>query len=273
MKEQFKNQIELENLGDNIDKIIKFCNLGSTLIVGGFYDGRVEIIYLEDKVEKSRKEIFPFSENEPILNISINKEESFMILGNIIGNIAIYKIDLENEKWELYKKIFNQMNAISDININDDLNLFTTCSIDGFVNLYTLPLCKMVRSIKVPINDENNGKLNYIFLSESSLPSIIIIIEEDKNCEILSYSINGRFLNSIKENAKIESTSKIKDLNSLEYLAYFVDTQIYIRNLPSLSLQIIIEKIFGIKSLCINEDLSVIYTFNEDGTQIQAIKD
>ena len=257
------------------DKIIKFCNLGTTLVMGGFYDGRIEIIYFEDKVEKDRKEIYPFSEEDPILSISINEDETVMILGNSIGNIAIYNIDVEEDKWELHKKIFNQMSPITDININNDLNLFATASLDGFVNLYTSPLCKLVRSIRIPINKEDNGKIKYIFLSESSLPSIIVVTEEEKECRILSYSINGKFLVNIKEDKTFNCPSKIKDLNSYEYLAYYSKSQVHVINLPSLSLQfqISLEKVPNIKSLCINEDLSVIYCLNEDGSEIRAIKD
>ena len=75
--------------------MIKFCNFGTVAIIGGYYDGRIEIIYLEDKIEKKRKTLYPLSEEEPILSISINNDETFMILGNSIGNIAIYKIDIE----------------------------------------------------------------------------------------------------------------------------------------------------------------------------------
>jgi hypothetical protein len=267
-------------LGKNIfekisDKLIKFCNFGTTIIMGGFYDGRIEIIYFEDKVEKNRTEIYPFSEEEPILSISISEDETFMILGNSIGNIAIYNIDVEEDIWELHKKIFNQMSPIIDININNDLNLFATASLDGFINLYTSPLCKLVRSIKIPINKEDNGKIKYIFLSESSLPSIIVVTEDDKECHILSYSINGKFLVNLKEDKTFNCPLKIKDLNSYEYLAYYSKSQIHVINLPSLSLQfqIALEKVSNIKSLCINEDLSVIYCISEDGTQIYAIKD
>ena len=252
---------------------MQFCNFGETLVRGGFYDGRVEIIGLEDKIEKSRKDLYPFSEEEPILSISINNDETFMILGNSIGNIAIYKIDIENDKWLLYEKRFHQMSPISDININNDLNLFATSSIDGYINLYTLPLCKLVRSIKAPINIENNGKCNYVFLSESSLPSIVVINEEEKSSEIITYSINGKYLADFKEDQAIEFPVKIKDLNTYEYIAYFSKSQVNVRNLPSLSLQIVIKNIFNVHSLCINDDLTTIYAISEDGTQIQAIRD
>ena len=267
-----ENQMNIILLDKNNNKFIKFCNFGLILILGGFYDGRIEIIYLEDKTEKKRVEIYPFSEEEPILNICINDDETYFIAGNSLGNIAVYNIDLENDKIELYKKIYNQMSPISDININNELNLFGSCTIDGFVNIYTLPLCKLIRSIKVPLIEKYNGKCNYIFLSESSLPSIIIIIEDDKNCEIFSYSINGKMLNNLKEDKSMNSILKIKDLNSFEYLAYYADSQIFIRNLPSLSLQIAIKNVFNIKSLCINDDLSAMFAFSEDGNQIQAFR-
>ena len=263
-----------EYYADKINnKIIVFCNFCTTMVVGGFYDGRIEIIYFEDKIEKKRKQINPFSEEEPILCISINKDETFMILGNSIGNIAIYKIDIENDKWHIYKKIYHQMGSISDININNDLNLFCTSSIDGFVNLYTLPLCKLVRSIKLPIKEKDNGQCNYVFLSESSLPSIIMITEDEKQCIIYSYSINGKYLSNCIEDKSLICPLKIKNLNSYEYLVYYANGQVNIRNLPSLSTQIIVKGVFNVKSLCINEDLTAIYALNEDGTQIQAIRE
>ena len=270
--ESFENQINFNCFEKINNKVFKFCNSGKTFVVGGFYDGRIEIIHLEEKYDKTRKEIYPFSEEEPILSINIDTEETFMILGNCIGNIAIYQIDIEKDIWKLYKKIFNQMNSISDININNDLNLFSTSSIDGFINLYTLPTCKLIRAIKCPIDSKNSGKCNYIFLSESSLPSLTIITEDINNCEIFSYSINGTFLNSLKEDKSLDSPLKIKDLNSIEYLVYYSNSSVSIRNLPSLSLQIIIKDIFNVKFLFVNEDLSTIYSINEDGTQMQAIK-
>ena len=263
-----------ENYAEKINnKIIKFCNFGTLLIIGGYYDGRIERIYLEDKIEKKRKTIYPFNEEEPILSISINNDETFMIVGNSIGNIAIYRIDIENDHWKKHKKIYHQMNAISDININNDLNLFATSSIDGIINLYTLPLCKLVRSIKAPINIENKGKCNYVLLSESTLPSIIVINEDNNKCEILSYSINGKLLANFNEDKNMSYPLKIRDLNTFEYLVYYANSQINIRNLPSLTWQIMVKDITNFKNMCFNDDLTAIYIINEDGTQIQAIKD
>ena len=269
----FENKIDIFESDKINHKFIKFCNFGKILVMGGFYDGRLEIIYIEDKTEIDRKILYPLSEEDPILSVCINNDETFMILGNTMGNIAVFEIDIENNEWNLYKKIDQQMNAIANININNELNMFGTCSKDGFVNLYTLPLCKLIRSIKVPIDKEKDDKCNYIFLSESSLPSIIIITEDEKYSNIFSYSINGQFLNKLKADRNIDCISKIRDLNSFEYLIYYSKSQIIIRNLPNLSMQFVINNINNVKSICINEDISAIYTFNEDGTQIQAIRD
>lgn len=42
------------------------------------------------------------------------------------------------------------MNEISYINCSNELNLWASATIDGYINLYSLPLCKLFRSIKVP---------------------------------------------------------------------------------------------------------------------------
>ena len=100
----------------------------------------------------------------------------------------------EKNDFYIFKELFNQKKSISDIDINLDLNVFATASIDGNINLYTWPLCKMFRAIKTPIKSGHRDKFSKIFLVESSLPSIIITIERENKHELLSYSINGEFL-------------------------------------------------------------------------------
>ena len=268
LKNKIKNNLIISN------KLYKFFNEGKNLIIGGYYDGKIELIYLEEKGEKKRDKIYPFSEEEPILSLKLSTDENYIFLGNTIGNIAIYKINHQQEKLELYQKIFDHKKNISDIDINLDLNMFSTSSINGNINLYTWPLCKLVRSIKMDISDEYKEKCKNIFLSESSLACIIIIMEKENFDEFYSYSINGQFLISAKEQKNMSNIIKFKNLNSYEYLAYCIDGEIKIRNLPSLSLYLKfdIQNNNEIKFLCINEDLNAIYGINEDGSQMQLIK-
>ena len=270
---QFKNRINNSFINKINDKNIKFCNKGKALILGGFYDGKIEIIYLEEKGERKKEELFPFSEEDPILCIKLSQDENFLFLGNTVGNLAIYKINWEKEEFSLYKKIFNQKKAISDIDINLDLNVFATSSIDGNVNLFTWPLCKLFRSIK-SMNDAHS-KCSKIFLVETSLPSIIILIEKGNKNEFLSYSINGEFLLSKKENKNMSNIIKFKNMNSYEYLAFFVGNELKLLNLPSLSEHLKLnlkDNFFSVKFIVINEELNAIFGINEDGTQIQVIK-
>ena len=272
---KLKNKINNIFAKDINNKIIKFCQEGKNLIIGGFYDGKIEIIYFEEKLERKKDKIYPFSEEEPILSIELTKNEDYLFLGNTMGNIAIYKIDWENESYILYKKLFNQKLSISDININLDLNILATSSIKGTINLYTWPLCKLFRVVKVHTYD-NNYFCSKIFLSESSLPSIIIIIEKENNNEIFSYSINGELLLSLNENKNMSNIIKFQNINSYEYLAYFIGNELKILNLPSLSLHLklnIQDNIsFYFKFITINKELDTIFGISENGTQIQVIR-
>ena len=98
-------------------------------------------------------------------------------------------------------------------------------------------------------------------------------MEKKDEKEILSYSINGEFLMSIKESKNISNVVKIKNLNSYEYLAYFVYDELKIINLPSLSTHLRINIYnYDCKFIAVNNDISTIFGISEDGTQIQTIK-
>ena len=113
------------------------------IIVGGFYDGEVKIISLNSKF--SQTELLPFKDRLPILSISVDKEEELAFFGNSLGNVSIAKIDEDPSKFEVYDIITHQMSAISHIECSNDLNLWASASIDGYINLYTLPLSKLIR--------------------------------------------------------------------------------------------------------------------------------
>ena len=250
------------------DKNIVFCNHKKIIIMGEFYDGKVSIISYEPKVVV--KELIPFSEEIPIISITVNKNEEYLFLGDILGNIKIYKINDDIEKYESLHLISDQFSPISHLDCNEELNLWASASIDGYINIYTFPLCKLIRSIKVPIN-----KCNYAFLSPFPSPSIIVIgEEEEKNeSEIFVYSINGHLIMKQKEQSLITCPLIIKDINSYEYLAYITKDNIIIRNLPSLYLHVNIDNLKDIYAFCLSEDMRIIYGINQNGDEIYVIRE
>ena len=257
---QFYNPKKLNN------KIIQFCQKGKLIIFGGFYDGKVQLIPLSSKFEPIVLE--PFQDKLPILTVAVDKEEEFAFSGNSIGNVCIIKLDKDPSNTIFYQTITHQMSPISHIDCNSDLNLWASGSIDGYINLYTLPLSKLIRIIKVPTNN-----LEYVFLSESTLPTIIAITEENNISEIFVYSLNGKLLLRQKEEDVIKCPLMIRDLNTNNYLAYILNDTVVIRSLPNLIRQVCIEGMENIYSICPSEDMKSMFGINKSGKEIYVIKE
>ena len=247
-------------------KAIQFCNKGKILVIGGFYDGKIVIFSLEDK---KQVELIPFNDDCPILSLHISQDDDYLLLGNSMGNVAIYKIEPEIDKWKQIKIIPDQKSAISHIYCNSDLNMWVSTSIDGYINLYTLPLCKLARTIK--ISSQNSS---YSFLSSSPLPSIVIINDE-ANSEIIVYSINGKLIYKHQLYFKLSNPIIIKDLNSNENLAYIGKDAITILSLPKLEtlININITPKMGITTIFTSEDKKSLYCINKTGNGVYLIRD
>ena len=247
------------------DKTIQIYEEGKSMIIGGYYDGKILIINTEPKLQNT--ELIPFNEEVPICTIAINKEEDYMFVGNMKGNVKVYKNDNETKMWKSLYQICDQMSEISYIDCNNDLNLWTSATVDGYINIYSLPLCKLFRCIKVPTDN-----LIYVFLSSSPLPSIIAISNDKKESEIFVYSINGYLILRQKEQGNIYSPIIFKDLNSNDYLAYICNNNIFIRSLPSLILQGLIEELNDIYTIFTNKDKIILYAANKSASEIYIIK-
>ncbi len=247
-------------------KVIQFCHKGKTLILGGFFDGKVCIVSLEQK--NLYKNEIPFVDKKPVIAIAVDQNDEFCFLGNCIGNIRVMKIDNNPKKWESCQIIADHLSAISDINCNSELNLWVSASVDGYINLYTLPLCKLLRCIKI-----QSSRCNYVFLSSSPLPSIIAIAEKSVSSEIFVYSINGKLITNQEEPSIITCPIIIKDLNSNEYLAYIINESIIIRSIPTLIRQSAIDNISDIYSIFPSEDMKLLYGVNKSGEILSVIKD
>ena len=264
----FNKMVDYYTNNSQINKDIVYLRKLKILIMGGYYDGKINLYSIEDK--KLIGELIPFELEYPITSISAGSDDDYLVVGNSIGNIVIYKINSDVNKWEIIKKIYDQISPISHINCNSDLNLWLSTTIDGYINLYTLPLCKLARTIKI-----STKKSSYSFLSSSPLPSIIVINDETNNSEIIVYSLNGKQISNLQLYYQLTNPIIIKDLNSNEYLAYIGKESISIMSLPHLELtaNIDIKSNVGISNIFISQDKLNLYCFNKNGNKAYVIRD
>ena len=131
----------------------------------------------------------------------------YIFTGDVLGNITIYKHilngiyknehfktikdkGLENEidiNYKIMKKLTDHYSQIKYIDYNPRLNLFLSYSLDGFINIYVFPKCKLVRAIKVINITNSNEILNKVVLVSNPFP---MIFTYDKNC-MYTISLNG----------------------------------------------------------------------------------
>ena len=271
------NTIKFDKTGNRIynyqypkeynDKVYLFLDDGKTIIIGGYYDGKIVFIYTEPEIKV--KELIPFKEEIPICAITLSEDEDYLFVGNKKGNIKMFKRSNDNKyDWLSVKEINDQMSEISHIFCNNELNLWSSVTTEGYINLYSFPLSKLLRCIKIPTNN-----CKYIFLSSSPLPSFIAICNDKNENEIFAYSINGKLLYRQKEQDNITSPNIIKDLNSNDYLVYICKNNIYIRSIPNLIIQVLIDETPGIYAIFTNLDKTILYAINKDGSEIYLIKD
>ena len=109
------------------------------------------------------------------------------------------KLEIYSEKSLLYE-IIDHTDEIINVFYNRRLNMFATCSYDGFACIYILPN-KLISIIKHP----KNLYFNNVFLSANPYPTIITY--ERTGNTFCSYSLSGILINRIEldrnENSKI----------------------------------------------------------------------
>lgn len=159
------------------------------------------------------------------------------------------------------------MSPISHLYCSSQLNLWVSASIDGCINIYTLPLCKLVRSIKI-----ETQKCSYAFLADSPLPCIVVICNEGEAESIYSYSINGKLISKKTENNKVNKPTILKDAYFNSYLAYLSGNSFNIINLPQLEYVINVDNLKEPYNFCANEDMSMVNVFNKNGSEVTLIR-
>ena len=248
----------------HIDIPIIIYNKNRTMIKGGFWDGRIEIssIIFEDKLSTC---IFP-NDEDPVLAMKMTKNENYLLCGTKKGFIIIYSVLGQN--FTKIHKILNHNDEITSISINDNLNMFATSSKDGCIMLYILPSFKLVRTIKLSLNEDKNEFIfgDNVFLSSCPIPCICIYISSKK--VFRTYSINGAKLhenNELENSTYIKSSNIIHNYNFQEFLIYGTNNGfIKIRKFPDMSLVKTFEFLDGkpIEAFALSKDHSFCYAYS-----------
>ena len=263
-----KNELIYNNIKyENMNPILIYNN-GNIIVEGGFSDGKILITNLEKEKEKEIIEpIFiyhPF-DKLPIISLSINNEENFVILSNSIGIIYIYYVD--KCLWNLKYSLINHNKSINNIFISNDMNAFVTCSNDNFVNIITIPLCKLIRSFNIK-------KPRFCFLSEKPLP--VCLCYSDDSEEFIVNSINGHLICKVKESNFDNNPIFFSDYKFCDYIIYLKNSFLILRSLPYLeekfNFSLYNDKIYYYR-MDIAPNKNSIYLLDEDNKFILILKD
>ena len=301
-----------EKINKNIQNklIIKTIFNNKLFIIGRFFDGSLIItktpnkLSKKDESQKSAEKAYILTEekiikkfdNSVITALEIDKNEKYLIYGTLKGSIVIYYFEhvlfKENRNFIEFKKIFKSHNnsSISSISINSDLGVFADCSIDGYINVYTLSSYndfRMINSIYISAPFIPN----YVFLSAQPLPSIVVYSND--LCKFKCYSINGNELSTTESDNNLMSNKfneyyveNDQNMNSPliftdtlfnDYLIYiFKRKYILIREFPTMKIKIPLNPTLDnhneeLCSLCISEDKKNLFVLEQNSNKIYMI--
>ena len=160
---------------DNIYYLDKSFECNSSDIINGLYYHIMETNekikddskFINILIQKNKEFLEMLKKNEKEEEKDINiKDTSICFEGNNLGDVKI-SIKGTEEKIIILR---DHNNKILYIDYNKRLNMFLTYSLDGFINIYTFPKCKLVRVIKVSKFSEI--KLKKVVLISNPFPMI-----------------------------------------------------------------------------------------------------
>ena len=138
----------------------------------------------------------------------------------MIDNIEKNILEQINVEYKLLKTLNDHTDEIKYIDYNPRLNLVIDYSLDGYINLYTMPTLKLILAIQIKdYNNFNNDIKNVVLLSN---PFPIICCISVKN--IFVFDINGELIN-ILDNKNINNFFCIDKNYGLfdDYISYLID--------------------------------------------------
>ena len=181
----------------------KLFSLSFHYIFKGDIFGNVTIFKNESKFEKNQNK----NNSEIITSKSLldnleenninDKTNKINIESNNFKNISL----IEDKIYKKIKKLTDHNKQIKYIDYNPRLNLFLSYSLDGFINIYVFPKCKLVRAIKTSIFIGTDDILQKVVLVSNPFP--MIFTYDMNNMYVLS--LNGELIKKekLKENVEI----------------------------------------------------------------------
>ena len=221
INEYNKNQFNQDHFYCLCNEKISFICLGEKGINSKYLD-------LINKSQKGKKFLgieIKWNFFNKLKNYKPNDNIYYLFTGDSFGNLAVYDIlkkttfpesnndfeiidkekkyseMIENNQYRLLKKICAHTKEIKYIDYNPRLNLLADYSLDGFINIYTMPRLKLVRVIQT--KDFNIlSKINKIALISNPFPMICCATK----AYIIIFDINGEFIKqyNIDKKCKVE---------------------------------------------------------------------
>ena len=220
---------------DNEQAPMIFYNEGKNVALGGYYNGNILVQNLDENIDEKKTKVklttvHPTNESSPIVKMAINNADNFVICGNTLGTIYIFIINQNNKsEWTLYKTLYDHQSEIISLAINENLNVFISCSKDGYCMVYTLPDCHLINSFRLTENSFTNEvkdnniiySPNVTIISHNPLPCIIFYIDIRQSLSL--FSINGHFIKEEKLEYKIcqNGIKKYTDMQFKDYLLIY----------------------------------------------------
>ena len=183
---------EGKKLNINITNYHKYRFIGNVL-------GDVIIYQLNCKI-KDKEEMKKEFQSSGKAFLAITNKNYNKILHN--QNKIVDKLKEEkNKNQKMIARLNDHYKQIKYIDYNPRLNLFLSYALDGYINLYVFPKCKLIRTIKVVDITKSNDVLLKVVLISNPYP--MIFFHDKKYMYILS--INGDLINKreIGKNIKI----------------------------------------------------------------------
>ena len=193
ISKEYLNIINKDDV-DEIDyKINSFEERKFYYIFKGDIFGNISIYmkYKDNEDKDKNNDNISITNKEFNIN-EINNDNNNIIINNTVNNnyIIVEKEIIKPKLIHEIKKIFDHNKEIKYIDCNPRLNLFLSYSLDGFINVYTFPKCKLVSVIK--INDyigEENPLIKVVLISN---PFPMIFCYND--LEMFVFTVNGELI-------------------------------------------------------------------------------